>query len=65
MQYPMIGGKDSPSRLVAVPTHFFKVIMAETAGGDQPRIAVAAFVMPNAPIPPETRLEAFVVPLEV
>ncbi len=58
----MMGGKDSPSRLVAVPTHFFKVIMAETAGGD---LAVAAFVMPNAPIPPDTRLEAFVVPLEV
>ena len=44
---------------VAVPTHFFKVILAERRGG----LAVGAFIMPNKPIPPDIALERFTVDL--
>ncbi|KAK9802849.1 hypothetical protein WJX73_007898 [Symbiochloris irregularis] len=69
MQYPLIG---NAPRLVAVPTHFFKVILAEppagadgskAAGSSQKKMVVGAFVMPNAPIDPTTPLSAFAVPL--
>ena len=57
-----------PPNLVSVPTHFFKVVLGECGpegGGDAaPEVAIAAFVMPNAPIDPETPLTAFAVPLE-
>jgi hypothetical protein len=48
--------------LVAVPTHFFKVILATSPGGTK-AVAAAAFVLPNAPIPPNTPLGKFAVPL--
>ena len=63
MRYPLIG---SPPELVAVPTHFYKVVVAAAPeGSDHSRrhaVAAAAFVVPNAPVPPDTPLERFVVP---
>lgn len=51
----------NPPQLVAVPTHFYKVVLAEDNGGR--RSAVGAFVMPNAPIAAGTPLAGFCVPL--
>lgn len=49
---------------VAVPTHFYKVIFAEDgiAGG---KVALGAFVLPNAVIANNKPLQDFEVPLEV
>ena len=56
-----------PPRMVAVPTHFFKVVLAKRAPGgvhgDQ-QVALGAFVLPNAPVQPDTPLTAFSVPVE-
>lgn len=52
---------------VAVPTHFYKVIYAEEqAAGGAPggKVALGAFVLPNAVIPNEKPLADFEVPLE-
>ena len=57
VQYEMLG--DDKGGHVAVPTHFFKVIMAEERG----RIAIGAFIMPNKPIAPDIPLEKFTVEL--
>ncbi|KAH8425489.1 DNA/RNA non-specific endonuclease [Aspergillus melleus] len=61
VSYEVIG---SPPN-VAVPTHFYKVIYAEegpaSAAG---KVALGAFVLPNARIPNEKRLAEFEVPLE-
>ena len=50
-----------------MPTHFFKVVLAERASGgaegDQ-QVAMGAFVLPNAPVQPDTPLTAFSVPVE-
>ena len=58
----------TPPRLVAVPTHFFKVVLAErgpAAGSEGEQDAVlGAFVLPNAPVQPDTPLTAFSVPVE-
>ena len=58
----------TPPRLVAVPTHFFKVVLAErgSAAGDEAEqdAVLGAFVLPNAPIQPDTPLTAFSVPVE-
>jgi endonuclease G, mitochondrial len=56
----------SPPALVAVPTHFYKVLLADNASGKHGphKAAVGAFVMPNAPIDPKAPLSAFVVPLD-
>lgn len=61
--HPHIG---TPPALVAVPTHFYKVLLADNASGKHGahKAAVGAFVMPNAPIDPKTPLTAFVVPLD-
>ena len=78
MRYPLIG--EAPE-LVAVPTHFFKVILVDEHANDPekdvtllgdvvdynapPKSAkVAAFVLPNAYIDPNTPLSNFAVPLE-
>jgi endonuclease G len=55
-----------PPALVAVPTHFYKVILADNHSGKHGshKAAVGAFVMPNAPIDPKAPLTAFVVPLD-
>ena len=50
-----------------MPTHFFKVVLAERASGgaegDQ-QAALGAFVLPNMPVQPGTPLTAFSVPVE-
>lgn len=63
MRHPMIG---KPPQLVSVPTHYYKVVLAENSSGKhgQHSAAVGAFVMPNAPIDPQTPVTAFAVPLE-
>ncbi len=58
----------TPPRLVAVPTHFFKVVLAERGAapgneGEQDAV-VGAFVLPNAPVQPDAPLTAFSVPVE-
>ncbi len=60
MGYELIG--ENPTALVSVPTHFYKVILAERKGDGRP--LVAAFVFPNAAIPPEMPLSNFLVPLD-
>ena len=56
---------------VAVPTHFFKVIVAERCQGPTsnpstraPPVFIAAFILPNEPIAKDTPLEQFLVPLD-
>ncbi|XP_010855266.1 PREDICTED: endonuclease G, mitochondrial [Bison bison bison] len=46
---------------VAVPTHFFKVLILEAAGG---QIELRSYVMPNAPVDEAIPLEHFLVPIE-
>ena len=58
VSYPVIGPHQ-----VAVPTHLFKVVLAE--GPDDDRRALSAFVLPNGPLPGHPDLERFVVPIEV
>jgi DNA/RNA endonuclease G (NUC1) len=55
-----------PPQLVSVPTHYYKVVLAENSSGKHGdhRAAVGAFVMPNAPIDPQTPVSAYAVPLE-
>ncbi|KIW02163.1 uncharacterized protein PV09_06647 [Verruconis gallopava] len=59
VSYEVIGNPPN----VAVPTHFYKVIFGEDGrvGGN---VALAAFVLPNAPIPNDKPLSDFEVPLE-
>ncbi|KAG1655285.1 hypothetical protein FOA52_007981 [Chlamydomonas sp. UWO 241] len=67
MQHTLIG---EPPALVSVPTHYYKVVLADARGGKHPRkdvasgVYVGAFVMPNAPIDDKIPLSAFAVPLE-
>ncbi|KAL2859625.1 hypothetical protein BJX68DRAFT_117291 [Aspergillus pseudodeflectus] len=50
---------------VAVPTHFYKIIYAEEAPGlPSGKVALGAFVLPNARIPNQKRLADFEVPIE-
>lgn len=59
VSYEVIG---SPAN-VAVPTHFFKVIVADQGTpGETP--AVGGFVLPNNTISNETRLTDFLVPID-
>ncbi len=51
-----------PPALVSVPTHYFKVIMADERG-KKGRVGIGAFMMPNSAIDPEVPLSAFSVPL--
>lgn len=63
MRYPLLG---SAPELTAVPTHFFKVILVAQPSSSKfssAPVAAAAFVLPNAPIPADTPMENFVVPL--
>ena len=53
-----------PLQWVAVPTHFFKVVLARNEeGGGGGGAVVGAFVVPNAPIPGDAPLQGFAVPL--
>ncbi|QBM90907.1 endonuclease G [Metschnikowia aff. pulcherrima] len=58
VQYEVIGLPPN----VAVPTHFFKLIVGERNG--DANIAVGAFVLPNVPIDNTQPLTAFQVPVE-
>ncbi|ODV93568.1 hypothetical protein PACTADRAFT_71327 [Pachysolen tannophilus NRRL Y-2460] len=60
--YEVIGNPPN----VAVPTHFFKLIVAESPvqNPTSDALAVAAFVLPNDVISNDTKLTAFEVPLE-
>lgn len=59
--YEVIGNPPS----VAVPTHFFKLVVAEKPKGNEfsEELHVAAFVLPNEPISNATKLTEFEVPL--
>ncbi|KAG5461590.1 MAG: hypothetical protein BJ554DRAFT_6195, partial [Olpidium bornovanus] len=61
VRYKTIGNGD-PSSLVAVPTHFYKVILA-VGGRGEPQ-AIGGFVVPNAPIQDGARLDAFAVDVD-
>lgn len=51
---------------VAVPTHFFKVVLVERdREGAAPERLAAAFVVPNRPVPADTRLVTFLRPVDV
>ena len=56
MTYPVIGKNE-----ISVPTHLYKVIIAEDPVLDMPLLA--AFVVPNEPIPKNARLVDFQIPL--
>ncbi|OXU19627.1 hypothetical protein TSAR_001220 [Trichomalopsis sarcophagae] len=56
VRYEVIG-----SNHVAVPTHFYKIVVGETADS---KLEMEAFVMPNAPIDDNTPLQNFQVPPE-
>ncbi|KAL0079906.1 hypothetical protein F4703DRAFT_1905692 [Phycomyces blakesleeanus] len=58
VKYQVIGTNGVPN--VAVPTHFYKVIMTQRDG----KYSTAAFVLPNQRIPDETPLETFKVPID-
>ncbi|RYP40763.1 hypothetical protein DL769_011720 [Monosporascus sp. CRB-8-3] len=61
VRYEVIGNPPN----VAVPTHFYKVILAEEDGASKDgKVALGAFVLPNAPIPNDKPLADFEVPLE-
>jgi endonuclease G len=58
VKYQMIG---SAGPNVAVPTHFYKVILAVRPNGEA---SLGAFLLPNAPISDTTPLESFNVPVD-
>ncbi|XP_059911095.1 endonuclease G, mitochondrial [Gadus macrocephalus] len=47
---------------VAVPTHFFKVLILERAGGQG--VELRSYVLPNNPVEDNVPLESFLVPIE-
>lgn len=47
---------------VAVPTHFFKVLILEQADGRG--VELRSYVLPNEPIGEKVPLERFLVPIE-
>ncbi|KAJ2125510.1 nuclease [Coemansia sp. RSA 720] len=58
VNYEVIG--DPPN--VAVPTHFFKVILAKR--NNEPAFAIGAFALPNKEIDNDTPLTSFSLPIE-
>ncbi|BDA51432.1 Endonuclease G, mitochondrial [Coccomyxa sp. Obi] len=66
MEHRMIG---EPPGMMAVPTHFFKVVLAEMTAGDSAdssasrEAVIGAFVLPNTPLRADVPLTAFIVPL--
>ncbi|KAJ2715490.1 nuclease [Coemansia spiralis] len=58
VKYEVIGNPPN----VAVPTHFFKVILAKRAGDS--KFAIGAFTLPNQPIDNATPLTDFAQPIE-
>lgn len=61
VSYEVIGNPPN----VAVPTHFYKVVFGEESPHNPAgRVALGAFVLPNAQIPNQKNLTDFEVPLE-
>ena len=61
MNHSMLG---KPPQMLAVPTHFYKVVLGEKRNGTPDDVAViGAFVIPNMPIDPKTPLASFTVPV--
>lgn len=62
VSYEVIGNPPS----IAVPTHFFKLIVGEQplSNPSSSKVAVAAFVMPNDKIDNSTPLKSFAVPVD-
>ncbi|KAE8889120.1 hypothetical protein PF005_g12923 [Phytophthora fragariae] len=60
VSYPVLG---TPPDAVAVPTHFFKVVLAEKRGAGG--FATAGFILPNKVIPENKDLRDFQAPLDV
>ncbi|KAH8696045.1 putative mitochondrial inner membrane nuclease Nuc1 [Talaromyces proteolyticus] len=60
VSYEVIG--EPPN--IAVPTHFYKVIFAEHGTNATDKVALGAFVLPNARIPNTQPLTDFEVPVE-
>ncbi|XP_025038379.2 endonuclease G, mitochondrial [Pelodiscus sinensis] len=56
VKYQVIGKNN-----VAVPTHFFKVLILEKLSGE---IELRSYVMPNSPVEETISLERFLVPIE-
>ncbi|XP_034825929.1 endonuclease G, mitochondrial [Maniola hyperantus] len=56
VRYQVIG-----ANTVAVPTHFYKVVVAESSDG---KLDMEAYVMPNQKIPEETPVSSYMVPPE-
>nr|AKB95585.1 DNA/RNA non-specific endonuclease [Chilo suppressalis] len=56
VRYQVIG-----ANTVAVPTHFYKVVVGETSDGT---LDMEAYVMPNQKIPDETPVSSYMVPPE-
>ncbi|EEB06887.1 endodeoxyribonuclease Pnu1 [Schizosaccharomyces japonicus yFS275] len=61
VSYEMVGNPPS----VAVPTHFYKVVIGTSKYSRTDNAAVGAFVLPNAVIDDNTALSTFKVPVEV
>ncbi|KAL0592237.1 hypothetical protein ABG067_000344 [Albugo candida] len=59
VEYPVIG---KPPDTIAVPTHFFKVILVRK---NDEAFASAGFILPNRHIAPDTALKEFVAPVKV
>ncbi|KAL4096240.1 hypothetical protein PRIC1_009602 [Phytophthora ramorum] len=60
VSYPVLG---TPPDAVAVPTHFFKVVLGEKRGDKG--FATAGFILPNKVIPENKNLRDFQTPLDV
>lgn len=56
VKYQVIGANH-----VAVPTHFFKVVVAETENAE---FDLESYIMPNAVVPDDTPLRSFLVPID-
>lgn len=66
MEYEVLESKKKKSsQIVAVPTHLFKVIVAERRESptSSPHYTAAAFLIPNTAIPDERPLESFKLPI--
>ncbi|CAK4656637.1 unnamed protein product [Aphanomyces euteiches] len=59
--YPIFG---SPTKPIAVPTHFFKVVLVEVTRQGQKQYLSAGFVLPNQAIPDKTNLLEFLRPID-
>ncbi|RHY23891.1 hypothetical protein DYB32_009524, partial [Aphanomyces invadans] len=58
VRYPVLG---TPGNAIAVPTHFFKVVLVQKPSGEY---LAAGFILPNQSIPDQTNLTDFLRPIE-